>query len=301
MRISEQTRAVSVIRVSIAQRGEHGREIGLLLPGDAALVRQLVRHRGGEVAAGRVHIDVRLRRKGEEKAREVEIAHHTRADDSLCPESRAGERGIVLFRPGKDLRRLPYDLRPVGSAEAVFIPRDQHAVAVRPAGEIACDRGELLGRDGLIHKAASRGKIVGIVIHAPEQTEQRIDREAGRDERDERAVQPSPLFSAAEKPDDLIYYVNQSGDHRERDQKLRHGKGHVVIERAERAVERPHGLFGEPGHPLVPSAQSEVQRDQPRRDEQQHMPPRAEREYGGKAAFFSCFRFHGKNYTLFST
>ena len=51
----------------------------------------------------------------------------------------------------------------------------------------------------------------------------------------------------------------------------------------------------------MPAAQGKVQRNQAGRYEQQHMAPRTEREYGGEAAFFSRFCFHGKNYTLFST
>ena len=56
--VAEQPAGVMIICVAAARAGENGEKVALLLGGDAALMRQLVRAGRGEQHRGGIHVDV---------------------------------------------------------------------------------------------------------------------------------------------------------------------------------------------------------------------------------------------------
>ena len=74
MQIGKQTPGIGIDRVSAFHAAEHRNEVCLLLGCYAQLVRQLMRSRGRQQADRRIHIHIRLARKGKEKTGGVHVA-----------------------------------------------------------------------------------------------------------------------------------------------------------------------------------------------------------------------------------
>ena len=171
---------IDVIRVSVFQARQHGHEIGLLLLGHAPLVGQLMGHRGGEQAGRKVHIHIGLRRKGEEKAGEIQIAHDPGQGKGLGLHPWAVQAGKILRHRVEYLRRLLQDRRPIRRIQAVLVPCHLFGIFVGQTGEILRHRRQLLHRDLPRFQPAFGLKIVPIVVDAPQKAESGVDQQQER-------------------------------------------------------------------------------------------------------------------------
>ena len=182
MRIGEQASRVAVVGVAVFKAGQHRCEVCLLLARNAALVRQLMRDSRSEECAGKVRVDVCLRREREEKARKIQIAHYAREVYALRAYVRPLKAGELLLGGLEDLVRACQQRRTVSGVLPVFVSLHLVPVLIEQVGKVYRHCFKLLSRYISALKPACVEEAVAVVVRAPQQAEKRVDCEPRREQ-----------------------------------------------------------------------------------------------------------------------